>query len=167
MFRICNASCLSISGKFFVLLQSHIGGKIIVLQSTLPNIGQGLLKPREDPKLLGTASENNLLKPSDVFYKTFAVDCSRTQVTVDLFLFGVQYLDIATLGSYILILVGSPRFTGGSIYYYSAFNATRSEDATKFSTELAHFLSRPLGLEAGKYRFNNSSASSYIEGDSV
>ena len=31
-----------------------IGGKIIVFQSTLPNVGDGSLKEREDPKLLGT-----------------------------------------------------------------------------------------------------------------
>lgn len=34
------------------------GGKIICLQSTLPNAGMGALKPREDVKMLGTAKVN-------------------------------------------------------------------------------------------------------------
>lgn len=31
-----------------------VGGKIVVLQATLPNAGEGALKDREDAKLLGT-----------------------------------------------------------------------------------------------------------------
>lgn len=61
-------------------------------------MGPGALKPREDVKTLGTVNENTLLQPSVPFYKSFAVDCSRAQITVDMFLFGVNYLDITTLG---------------------------------------------------------------------
>ncbi len=35
--------------------QSHIGGKIVTLSSSLPTIGAGALKNREDPKILGTS----------------------------------------------------------------------------------------------------------------
>ena len=41
-----------------------------------------------------------------------------------------------------------PRFTGGSLYYYPGFNGGVKEDVVKFSTDYAHFISRPYGLEA-------------------
>lgn len=37
------------------ITQHVIGGKIIVMSSSLPTLGEGALKLREDPKLLGTA----------------------------------------------------------------------------------------------------------------
>lgn len=118
-----------------------IGGKIIVLQSILPNFGKNSLKKREDPSLYNTSKESTLLQPVDNWYKDFALDCSKKQICVDTFIFGGQYCDLATLTSL-------PRFTGGSIYFYPGFNASRAEDATKFSTELIRFLSKQIGLEA-------------------
>ncbi|CAG8602265.1 335_t:CDS:10, partial [Dentiscutata heterogama] len=103
-------------------LISSIGGKIIVLQSSLPNIGPGQLKAREDSKALGTPKESALLQSAEPFYKKFAVDCSRSQVSVDMFLLGSQYSDVATL--------------------------SRSEDALKFAHEFAEFLASPIALEA-------------------
>ena len=112
-----------------------------MLSATLPNTGEGALKAREDMKALGTNAENNLLQPVPGFFKTFAIGCSRSQVSVDMFLFGTQYLDVSTL-------VSSVRFTGGSLYYYPGFTAARPEDAIKFASEFAHFMTRPLALEA-------------------
>ncbi|KAJ3188766.1 COPII subunit [Gaertneriomyces sp. JEL0708] len=119
---------------------SPIGGKIVVLQASLPT-GEGALKPREDVKLLGTPKEVQLLQPQSGFYKNLAVACSPTQVSMDLFLMGGEYVDVATLS-------GCAKFTGGSVYYYPSFTAARSEDALKFAHEFSHFLSRPIGLEA-------------------
>ncbi|KAJ3166384.1 COPII subunit [Geranomyces variabilis] len=120
---------------------SAIGGKIIILQASLPNQSEGALKPRENPSLLGTPKEVTLLQPQSGFYKNMAVSCSPTQVSMDVFLFSNQYADVATLS-------GCAKFTGGSVYYYPGFNAGRSEDALKFAHEFSHFLSRPIGLEA-------------------
>jgi protein transport protein SEC24 len=86
--------------RLTIYLQSASGGKIICLQSTLPNIGTGALKPREDVKLLGTAKETTLLNAASPFYKSFAVDCSRSQVACDMLIFGGQYSDVATLSKY-------------------------------------------------------------------
>ncbi|RIB11003.1 protein transport protein SEC24 [Gigaspora rosea] len=122
-------------------LISSIGGKIVVLQSSLPNIGPGQLKAREDSKALGTPKESALLQSAEPFYKKFAVDCSRSQVCVDMFLLGSQYSDVATLSC-------CPRYTGGQTYFYPAFNAGRSEDALKFAHEFAEFLASPIALEA-------------------
>ena len=111
------------------------------MQHSLPNHDDGSLKLREDSKLLGTPKETVLLQPATSFYKSFAVDCSPSQISIDVFLFNAQYADVATLSS-------CAKFTGGCLYYYQGFSAARSEDATKFGHELSHLLSRPLGLEA-------------------
>ncbi|KAG9326896.1 hypothetical protein KVV02_001420 [Mortierella alpina] len=122
-------------------LISPIGGKILCLQASLPNLETGTLKMREDPKLLGTSKESTLLQAASSFYKSFAVECSKSQVCVDMFLFGSQYSDVATLSCL-------PRFTGGSTFFYPAFTAAKSEDALKFAHELAEFLSQRIALEA-------------------
>ncbi|TPX48602.1 hypothetical protein SeMB42_g02938 [Synchytrium endobioticum] len=122
-------------------LINPIGGKIICLQASLPTLHAGALKPREDIKLFGTPKESTLLQPCIPFYKTLAVDCSRAQVSIDLFLFSGHYMDISTLS-------GCAKYTGGSVYYHPNFNASKSEDALKFTKELSHFLGRPIGLEA-------------------
>ncbi|KAJ9120632.1 hypothetical protein QFC22_002561 [Naganishia vaughanmartiniae] len=118
-----------------------IGGKIITLTATLPTVGEGALKARDDAKLLGTAKEATLLQAASSFYKTFSIDCARNQVTVDMFLFSPQYTDVASLRCL-------PRYTGGQVYYYPGFNAGRSEDAIKFATEFGTVLASPIGLEA-------------------
>ncbi|KAF2876341.1 COPII component protein [Massariosphaeria phaeospora] len=122
-------------------LISPIGGKVTVLSASLPNIGFGKLDMREDKKLLGTSKEGSLLQVQNSFYKSFAVECSKNQVSVDMFLFSSQYQDVATLSSL-------PRYTGGQTYFYPGWNAARVEDATKFAREFSDFLSSEIGLEA-------------------
>jgi protein transport protein SEC24 len=117
------------------------GGKITVLSASLPNMGIGKLDMREDKKALGTSKEGSLLQPGSTFYKSFAIDCSKQQVSVDMFLFSAQYQDVATL-SYV------PRYTGGQTYFYPGWNAARSEDAIKFANEFSSYLSAEIGLEA-------------------
>jgi protein transport protein SEC24 len=111
------------------------------LQSTLPNTGIGALKPREDVKLLGTSKESTLLNAASPFYKSFAVDCSRSQVSCDMIIFGGQYSDVATLSCV-------PHYTGGQTYYYPGFNASRTQDALKFAHEFSELLAEQIGLEA-------------------
>ncbi|CEQ39027.1 SPOSA6832_00524 [Sporobolomyces salmonicolor] len=120
---------------------SHVGGKIVALSASLPNLGPGSLKNREDSKVLGTSKESALLQAQTGFYKTFAIDCSRSQVSVDMWLFSSAYTDVATLS-------GLPRYTGGQTFYYPSFNAARSEDALKFAHEFGTVISDPICLEA-------------------
>lgn len=122
-------------------MKSPTGGKLIVFQSTLPNHLDGALKQRDDPKIYNTSKESQALHPSTDFYKITSVEHSRSQIGIDLFLFGGQYLDVATLGCL-------SKHSGGSIYYYPNFTAQRREDVIKFKTELVELLTRPLGLEA-------------------
>jgi protein transport protein SEC24 len=43
----------------------HVGGKLLLFQSSLPSMGEGTLKPRENPRLLGTDKEHSLLNVED------------------------------------------------------------------------------------------------------
>lgn len=61
--------------------------------------GEGALKSRENPRLLGTDKEHTLLVPEDGFYKTQAIDFSRLQIAIDVFMFAPQYTDVATLAT--------------------------------------------------------------------
>lgn len=82
-----------------------------------------------------------MLNAASPFYKSFAVDCSRSQVACDMVVFGGQYSDIATLSCL-------PHYTGGQTYYYPGFNASRTEDALKFAHEFSELLAEEIGLEA-------------------
>ncbi|KAJ5217399.1 Protein transport protein sec24 [Penicillium chermesinum] len=122
-------------------LISPVGGKMTVLSASLPNIGIGSLTMREDKKVLGTSKESSLLQTGNSFYKSFAVECSKAQVSVDMFLFSSQYQDVASLSNL-------PRYTGGQTYFYPSWSAARSEDVIKFALEFSDYLSSEIGLEA-------------------
>ena len=133
----CMGSALQAGHK----LVCAIGGKVIVLTASLPTIGAGKLEMREDKKALGTSKENSLLQTANSFYKSFAVECSKNQVSVDMFLFANGYQDVASLSNL-------PRYTGGQTWHYPGWNATRSEDAIKFAREFSDHLSSEIALEA-------------------
>lgn len=118
-----------------------VGGKMTVVTASLPNIGHGKLEMREDKKLLGTGKESSLLQTGNSFYKSFAVECSKQQISVDMFLFSSQYQDVASLSNL-------PRYTGGQTYFYPGWNAAREDDAMKFAKEFSDYLSSEIGLEA-------------------
>lgn len=122
-------------------LLQPVGGKLSVLMATLPDKGLGALSPREDKKVLGTGKESSLLLPANSFYKEFAITCQNYQISVDMFLFGSQYQDVATLSSL-------PKYVAGQTYFYPGWNAARPEDAVKFAKEFSDYLSSEIGLEA-------------------
>jgi protein transport protein SEC24 len=134
-------SCMGSALRAGHMLISPLGGKLVVLTASLPNVGVGKLEMREDKKILGTSKENSLLQTASSFYKSFAVECSKNQVSIDMFLFSSSYQDVASLSNL-------PRYTGGQTYFYPGWNAGRSEDAIKFATEFSDHLSSEIGLEA-------------------
>jgi protein transport protein SEC24 len=136
-----NGSCMGSALRSGHKLISALGGKIVVLTSSLPTIGEGKLDHRDDKKVLGTSKESALLQTSNSFYKSFAVECSKNQVSVDMFLFSSQYQDVASLSNL-------PRYTGGQTWFYPGWHASRPEDALKFASEFSDFLSSEIGLEA-------------------
>ncbi|ROW15749.1 hypothetical protein VPNG_02041 [Cytospora leucostoma] len=136
-----NGSCMGSALRAGHKLISPLGGKIVVLSASLPSVGNGKLEMREDKKLLGTSKESSLLQTANSFYKSFAVECSKNQVSIDMFLFSSQYQDVASLSNL-------PRYTGGQTWFYPGWNAGRPEDAIKFASEFSDYLSSEIGLEA-------------------
>jgi protein transport protein SEC24 len=122
-------------------LISPMGGKVVCLMASLPNILTGKLAPRDRAQVAGTSKESALLQAQNSFYKSFAVECSKHQVSVDMFLFSSSYQDVATLSCL-------PRYTGGQTFFYPGWSASRSEDAVKFANEFSKFLGMEIALEA-------------------
>ena len=122
-------------------LIAPIGGKVVGLLSSLPTVGEGALKLREDTKLYGTPKESSMLQPATNFYKMLATEAAKNQVAVDLFLFPSGYMDIASLSCI-------AKYTGGQLFMYPAFNAASREDAVKFASDFSSFLETEFGLEA-------------------
>ncbi len=57
-----------------------VGGKMLVFQAAVPNVGVGKVKQREVVTAYGTEREAALRQPEDAFFKRFAADCSSHQV---------------------------------------------------------------------------------------
>lgn len=134
-------SCLGSALKAAFSICERVGGKLIVLQSYIPRGPLGKLSIRDYQPLLGTKKESTLLQPSNdgEFYKELALSCTSQQLSVDLFLFSNDYTDTASLGTLCQI-------TGGSMYYYPSFVASR--DGQVFAANLIHSLTRDTAWEA-------------------
>ena len=144
-------SCLGAALSVAQSILSPIGGKMIVFTALLPTLGQknavasaslgpGRLAARYEQSMLGTPKEAALLRPQGTWYKDFALECSKHQVSVDMFLFDNKgYLDVATLSQ-------TCQLTGGQAYFYTDWNPYR--DGEKFCRDLERDLLRPTGFEA-------------------
>ena len=104
-------SCLGPALKAAFTVMKSIGGKMCVFQSLQPNLGDGALRPREQPGIMGTPKEVSLLKADGEsnWYKDTGVEFSRQQISVDMFLFPYQYMDLAALGELSKVTAGSLR----------------------------------------------------------
>lgn len=111
------------------------------MQTTLPSIGPGILKNRDDPSLYGTEREKGLFAPQDNFYPQLASECVSSGVSVDLWLFPPKntYIDVATIG----ILSA---LTGGDTHYHPDFNMAR--EGTHVMHDLIHAIRREQGYRA-------------------
>lgn len=137
--NLANASCLGPALKAAFTVTKHIGGKMSVFQSLQPNLADGALKVRENIRIMGTPEEVKLLRPDKTWYKDTAVEFSRTQISVDMYLFPYSYTDVAALSEL-------PSYTAGTLHTYVLFNKDR--DGPKFETELHRQLSMPTAFEA-------------------
>ena len=136
-----STSCLSEALKAGRMLIEHIGGRITIFQCAMPNTGEGAITRPENKAERGTAEEYQAMHPETDFYKQFSVDSSRAQIGIDLFSFPGAYVDLATLGQIV-------KFASGMNYHYPAYHSRNSEQKKKVEKEIAHYLTRPLGLEA-------------------
>uniref|UniRef100_A0A7S4UIX6 Uncharacterized protein n=1 Tax=Alexandrium monilatum TaxID=311494 RepID=A0A7S4UIX6_9DINO len=135
-----NESCLGSAVKGAFLAMKHIGGKLLVFGACIPSVGDLSLKStRDNPRLLGTDREVELLRPVNDGYKDLATELTRAQISVEMFLAPQQYVDLASI---------SPlaKFTGGDVRYYPHFHIQHS--GLKLKSELLHVLTRYMGWEA-------------------
>ncbi|KAF5285626.1 hypothetical protein FQR65_LT13107 [Abscondita terminalis] len=119
---------------------ASVGGRITVFQSSLPSIGPGALTVREDPNQRAGVEVQHL-NPANDFYKRLALECSCQQIAVDLFIVNSQYIDLATIS-------GISRFSGGCMYHFPLFKASRILQAENFERSLKRYLTRKIGFEA-------------------
>ena len=136
---VVSQSCLGPALKAAFTVMKQVGGKMCVFQSLMPNLGDGALKPREQPGIMGTPAEIKLLKPEQTWFKDTAVEFSRQQISVDMFLFPYQYMDLASLGEL-------PRYTSGNLYSYVSFN--KAKDGKRFEDQLVNTLTQETAFEA-------------------
>jgi len=132
-------SCLGPALKAAFTVTKHIGGKMLVFQTTLPTLGDGALKPRENFRTMGTPDEVKMLNPEIVWYKDTAVEFSRSQISVDMFLFPYQYIDTAALSQL-------PKLTAGTLRTYAGFDPIR--DGPMFESTLTKHLTQKTAFEA-------------------
>lgn len=134
-------SCLGAALQAAYKMIYNTGGRITVVQSTLPNVGPGGLKSRD---ISGTndKTESALLNPSTDFYKKLALDCSGQQIAVDLFVLQNQHCDLATIS-------GISKFSGGQVQTFAGFHSTQNPSvAERFDRALRRYLTRKIGFEA-------------------
>ena len=159
---VVSQSCLGPALKAAFTVMKQVGGKMCVFQSIQPNLGDGALKPRENQSFMGTGAEVKLLRPDLTWYKDTAIEFSRQQISVDMFLFPYSYMDLASLGEL-------PKLTSGSLHSYVTFNYDK--DGPRFEEQLHKVLTQETAFEAVMrirctkgMRINNFYGNFYIRG---
>ena len=114
------------------------GGRLTLLVSRSPSVGIGTIKQRSDTSKI----EGLSLAPLDDFYKTLALECTQRQVTVDLFLFPNNNIDVPTISAV-------TEFSAGTVFYYPQYHFEKNLImAEKFVLEFRHYVLRPVAFEA-------------------
>jgi len=142
MFRSNKAaeSCLGSAVKAAFLAMKHVGGKLLVCASTIPSVGDlGLTSRKDNPRLLNTDREIELLKPTVDGYKDLATELTKVQICCELFVASSMYMDIASIAPL-------SKLTAGDIRYYPSFNA--GVHGEKLRQEMLHVCTRTMGWEA-------------------
>merc|ERR1719162_966654 len=108
----------------------HIGGKLIVCSAAIPSVGQNALKSsRDNPRLLGTDREVDLLRPVNESYTELATELTRAQISVELFIAPQAYTDLASIAPL-------AKYTGGDVRLYQQFHV--QSHGLKLKNELMH-----------------------------
>ncbi|XP_067928230.1 protein transport protein Sec24A-like isoform X2 [Watersipora subatra] len=140
-FRRDDSSAMGAALQAAIKLATATGGRITVLQTSLPSVGPGKLENREDPNQRASNKPAHL-QPATDFYKQLSLEAAGQQIAIDLFLFNHQYADYATIG-------GVARHSGGCIYAYPGLHATHNPaELERFEQDLRRYLVRKIGLEA-------------------
>ncbi|KAI3657284.1 hypothetical protein MP638_002224 [Amoeboaphelidium occidentale] len=132
-------NCFGAAMKAAQVALQKTGGRIICLNHSLPTVGPGALKAREEAKLMNTENERQLYVPQDNYYMKLADECVNVGAAVDMFLFPSAYIDVATIG----VLSG---LTGGRCRVYHRFH--QEKDGLSFTQDFQRAITRPFGYDA-------------------
>lgn len=126
--------------KAAYMVMSQLGGKLLIFQNTIPSLGVGRLRLRgDDLRVYGTDKEHALRIPEDPFYKQMAADCTKYQISVNVYALSDKYTDIASLGTL-------AKYTSGQVNYYQNFQSAIHKE--KLRAELTRDLTRETAWEA-------------------
>jgi protein transport protein SEC24 len=135
-----NESCMGSAIKGAYLAMKHIGGKLLVFGACIPSVGELSLKStRDNPHILGTDREVELLRPVGDAWKGLATELTKVQISVEMFMAPQAYVDLASIAPL-------AKYTGGDIRYYPQFHIQTL--GMKLKSELVHVLTRYMGWEA-------------------
>ncbi|KAJ9068778.1 COPII subunit [Entomophthora muscae] len=106
-------SCLGSVLEALASAQYSGPGSFLVFQTTLPNIGEGILVKTGGVSLLGTNKEYKLLVEKTRFYRNFTLSLNEKERSVDFFVFNSDF-DLPSVAPL-------SRNTGGMVHYYPTF----------------------------------------------
>lgn len=129
-------ACLGSAVRAAQASLAAVGGKLSIFLSTIPTLGPGKLKHREDTKLYGTADEKKLFVTADPFWRNTGEELADAGVGVDVYFFPAQYIDAASIST----LAG---LTGGETFFHPRFDGQR--DTPRLWAQLQRALLRETG----------------------
>ncbi|KAI0761129.1 sec24-like protein [Irpex lacteus] len=130
-----SALCAAVIGSMGALLGR--GGQVVVFAATLPTIGPGALKPREDEAALyDTDKETQLYLPRNDDWDEVGQQCSDEGIGVSMFLGMHKPIDVATIGRVVST-------SGGELFFHPRFEPQR--DGRALESQLRRLVSRMTG----------------------
>jgi len=114
------------------------GGKLMLFQSSIPTVGPGKGKPRDEVRLYGTDKEKTLYAPQDSFWRRLGMACVQRLISLDVFCYASK---AAELPSVTMIT----KLTGGQVYFSNAPDKT---DKLTLNWNLHRNMTRNQGWEA-------------------
>lgn len=138
-------ACTGCAAAFALECLSQSGGKVLLFQSALGNVGNGGLKDRTqgNAKLYGTDKEALLFRPveGDKFYEGLATKFALHMVSLDLFVCGRAFCDTPTLSK-----ISSQ--SGGSVHFFRNFKGHLQADAMRLGTTILRTCMEQVALES-------------------
>jgi len=127
----CGGSAITVGQKML----SKNGGRISLFSTTRISEGLGKLEER-------TPKDGECLNGVTDFYKTLAIEANQHHIAIDLFLFGHQFQDIASLAPV-------ARNSAGHVYRYPGLHIeTNPVQSERFRSDFHRYLVRKIGFES-------------------
>merc|ERR1719515_136281 len=103
-------SCLGAALQGAFLAMEKVGGKLQLFCTSPATKGPGKMKPgRDNSSLYGGEKEHTLRCPDDPFWRNFGTECSKNQISVDVFCSAGQFTDVASIA-------GAAHWSGGQAH---------------------------------------------------